>query len=54
LTVGFMVFFLGAIFGGNNLPTPWKAWFSGILVSWSAVGLMLAKAGVVLMIDLAL
>jgi ABC-2 type transport system permease protein len=54
LMVGFMVFFFGAIFGGNNLPTAWKVWFSGILVSWSAVGLMLAAAGVVLMIDLAL
>ena len=54
LMVGFMVFFFGAIFGGNNLPTAWKVWFSGILISWPAAGLMLAAAGVVLMIDLAL
>jgi ABC-2 type transport system permease protein len=54
LMVGFMVSFFGAIFGGNNLPTAWRVWFSGILVSWSAVGLMLAATGVVLIIDLVL
>ncbi|HLH41860.1 MAG TPA: ABC transporter permease [Bryobacteraceae bacterium] len=54
LMVGSMVLFFAAIFGGANLPTAWKAWFSGILVSWPAVRLILAAAGVVLMIDLAL
>jgi len=54
LMVGFMVVFLGAIFGGNNLPTAWKIWFGEILVNWSRAALVLAAAGVVLAIDLAL
>jgi ABC-2 type transport system permease protein len=54
LAVGFMVLFFGVIFGGNMLPTAWKVWFAGILVAWSPVELVLAAAGVVLMIDLVL
>lgn len=53
LAVGFVVLFLGAFFGGDMLPTAWKVRFGGILV-WSPVELVLAAAGVVLMIDLVL
>jgi hypothetical protein len=52
--VGFLVVFLGAFFGGARLPTAWKAWFGGILVAWSPAELVLAAAGVVVIIDLAL
>jgi len=54
LMVGFLVLFLGLFFGLTQLPAEWKAWFSGILVSWSAAALVLAAAGVVLAADLAL
>lgn len=54
LMVGFLVVFLGAIFGGSRLPTTWKAWFGGILEVWPLAELVLAAAGVILMIDLAL
>ncbi|HEX4135609.1 MAG TPA: ABC transporter permease subunit [Bryobacteraceae bacterium] len=54
LMVGFTILFLGVIFGGNMLPDAWKLWFGGILVAWSPAALVLAGAGVVLMIDIAL
>jgi ABC-2 type transport system permease protein len=54
LAVGFMVVSFGTIFGSSQVPAAWKAWFGGILVSWSATGLVAAAAGVVLMVDLAL
>jgi ABC-2 type transport system permease protein len=54
LMVGSLVVFLGAIFGSTRVPTAWKDWFSGILVAWSPAELVLAAAGVVLIIDLAL
>jgi ABC-2 type transport system permease protein len=54
LMVGFMVVFLGTIFGANRLPPAWKEWFGGILATWTPASLVLAAAGVVLMIDLAL
>lgn len=54
LVAGFMVLFFGAIFGTSMLPTAWKVWFARILVGWPAVGLVLAAAAVVLLIDLVL
>jgi hypothetical protein len=36
------------------LPTDWKAWFARILLTWSQADLVLAAAGVLLAIDLAL
>ena len=54
LAVGFMVILLGGIFGSNMLPAEWKVWFARILFTWSTTGLVLAAAGVVLAIDLAL
>jgi ABC-2 type transport system permease protein len=54
LAVGFMVLFLGGIFGSNMLPVEWKVWFAKILITWSQAGLVLAAAGVILAIDLAL
>jgi ABC-2 type transport system permease protein len=54
LMVGFMVVFLGAIFGVNMLPAAWKVWFGGIVATWSPAGFVLAAAGGVLIVDLAL
>jgi ABC-2 type transport system permease protein len=54
LMVAFMVVVLGGIFGVSYLPSSWKAWFAEILASWSPAGLVLAAAGVLLAIDLAL
>jgi ABC-2 type transport system permease protein len=54
LTVGFMIVFLGTIFGASMLPEPWKLWFARILVTWTAVGVVFAAAAVLLAIDLAL
>jgi ABC-2 type transport system permease protein len=54
LAVGFMILFFAVIFGSGALPAEWKVWFAKILVTWSETGLVLAAAGVVLVIDLAL
>ena len=54
LTTGLMVVFLVIIFGGNALPTVWKAWIAGALLGWSPAGLVLAAAAVLLAIDLVL
>jgi type III secretory pathway component EscS len=54
LAVGIMVLFLGVTFGSNALPVDWKAWFARILFTWSMADLVLAGAGVILVIDLAL
>jgi ABC-2 type transport system permease protein len=54
LAVGFMVLMLGGIFGSSALPAEWKVWFARILLTWTVAGLVLAAAGVVLAIDLAL
>jgi ABC-2 type transport system permease protein len=54
LAVGFMVLMLGTVFGSSALPAEWKVWFARILIAWSQAALVLAAAGVVLAIDLAL
>jgi ABC-2 type transport system permease protein len=54
LTVGFMIVFLGTIFGASALPEPWKLWFARILVTWSPVGVVFGAAAVLLAIDLVL
>ncbi|MBZ5676969.1 MAG: ABC transporter permease [Acidobacteriia bacterium] len=54
LSIGFAVVFIGTIFGSSMLPKDWQAWFVRILVTWSQADLVLAAAGVLLVIDLAL
>ena len=54
LAVGFMVLMLGTVFGSSALPAEWKVWFARILLTWTMTGLVLAAAGVVLAIDVAL
>lgn len=54
LGVAFAVLFLGIVFGSNNLPAAWKASFARIIFTWSQTELVLAAAGVLLAIDLAL
>jgi ABC-2 type transport system permease protein len=54
LAVGFVVLLFGAIFGPSMLPMAWKVWLGRILMTWSPVALVLAAAGVVVMIDLVL
>jgi ABC-2 type transport system permease protein len=54
LTVGFMVVFLGTIFGATMLPDSWKLWFARVLVTWSAEGMIFGAAAVLLAVDLAL
>lgn len=54
LTVGFMVVFLGIVFGSSALPESWKLWFAQTLATWSAAGLIFAAAAVLFAIDLAL
>lgn len=54
LGVAFAVLFVGIVFGSNSLPAEWKAWFARILFTWSETNLVLAAAGVLLAIDLAL
>jgi hypothetical protein len=54
LGVAFAVLFLGIGFGSNRLPAEWKAWFARIIFTWSQTELVLAAAGVLLAIDLAL
>jgi ABC-2 type transport system permease protein len=54
LSVAFMVVVIGTIFGTGALPADWKAWFARILFTWSQADLVLAAAGVLLVIDLAL
>jgi hypothetical protein len=52
VAIGVLV--LGVIFGSNSLPEAWKAWFARIIVTWSLTELVLAAAGMLLAIDLAL
>ena len=54
LSVALVVVFIAAIFGSSMLPMDWKAWFARILVTWSEAELVLAAAGLLLAIDLAL
>jgi ABC-2 type transport system permease protein len=54
LSVGFAVVLIGTIFGSSMLPKDWQAWFARILITWSQVDLVLAAAGVLFAIDLAL
>ena len=54
LSVAIMIVFVGAIFGSSMLPMDWRVWFARILVTWSQADLVLAAAGVLLAIDLAL
>jgi ABC-2 type transport system permease protein len=54
LAVAVAVLLLGTVFGSNRLPAEWKAWFARILFTWSETNLVLAAAGVLLAIDLAL
>ena len=54
LSVGFAVVLIGTIFGSSMLPMDWRAWFARILLTWSQADLVLAAAGVLLAIDLAL
>ena len=54
LAVAFAVLFLGAVFGSNRLPADWKAWFARIIFTWPQTELVLAAAGLLLAIDLAL
>ena len=54
LSVGFAVVLIGTIFGSSMLPVEWQAWFARILLTWSQAELVLAAAGVLLAIDLAL
>jgi ABC-2 type transport system permease protein len=54
LSVAFAVLFLGIVFGSNSLPAEWKTWFARILFTWPQADLVLAAAGVLLAIDLAL
>jgi hypothetical protein len=54
LGVALAVVLIGTIFGSSMLPMDWKAWFARILLAWSQAELVLAAAGVLLAIDLAL
>ena len=54
LSVAFAVLFLGTFFGSNSLPAEWKAWFARAIFTWSPTDLVLAAAGVLLALDLAL
>lgn len=54
LGVGLMVLIFGAIFGYGALPAEWKARLMQIAFGWSLTELILAAAGVVLLIDVAL
>lgn len=54
LGVALAVLVLGTVFGSNMLPAEWKAWFARILFTWSEINLVLAAAGVLLAVDLAL
>jgi len=54
LGVALAVILVGTIFGSSMLPMEWKAWFARILLTWSEAHLVLAAAGVLLAIDMAL
>ncbi len=54
LSVAFAVLVIGTIFGSNSLPAEWKSWFMRVLFTWSETDLVLAAAGVLLVIDLLL
>jgi ABC-2 type transport system permease protein len=54
LMVGFLVVGLGTIFGGNMLPAELKVRLFGVWAAWSATELVLAGAGIILLIDVVL
>jgi ABC-2 type transport system permease protein len=54
LGVAIGVLVLVTTFGSSSLPPAWKTWFARILLTWSPAELVLAVAGVLLVIDLAL
>jgi ABC-2 type transport system permease protein len=54
LSVAFIVVVMGVIFGSNLLPADSRAWFARILFTWSQAELVLAAAGLLLLLDLAL
>jgi ABC-2 type transport system permease protein len=54
LGVALGVLVLGTTFGSTSLPAEWKIWFARIILTWSQTELVLAAAGVLLAIDLAL
>jgi ABC-2 type transport system permease protein len=54
LGVALGVIVLGIGFGSNSLPAQWKIWFGQVIFTWSQTELVLAAAGVLLAIDLAL
>jgi ABC-2 type transport system permease protein len=54
LSVAVAVVLLGTIFGSSALPAEWKTWFTRALVTWSQAELVLAAAGVLAAIDVAL
>lgn len=54
LSVALMIILFGAIFGYGALPAAWKASLIRIVFEWSLTGIILAAAGVVLLIDIAL
>jgi len=54
LSVGFAVVLIGTIFGSSLLPKDWQAWFARALFTWTQAELVLAAAGVLLVIDLAI
>ncbi len=54
LSVAFIIVVMGTIFGSNLLPPDSRAWFARILFTWSQAQLVLAAAGLLLLLDLAL
>jgi ABC-2 type transport system permease protein len=54
LSVAFAALFLGIVFGSGSLPAEWKAWFARTIFTWSQTDLVLAAAGMLLALDLAL
>jgi ABC-2 type transport system permease protein len=54
LSVAFVVVMMGVIFGSSMLPAGSRGWFTRILFTWSQAELVLAAAGVLLLVDLAL
>ena len=54
LAVALVVAIFLMIFGSDRLPADWKSWFARILLTWSPTDLVLAAAGVLLAIDVAL
>lgn len=52
MTVGILLLGLAVIFGSNMLPMSWKTWFGKILINWSLTELVLAAAGIMLIVDI--